>query len=1297
MLLLNNPYLNADAIIAELQQLMHKENKQGKSPLEILQNKLKTNYFTKDMTHRDVLRELNSPRFATFPRLKYVLTTIFNQQIHFPELEKYHDIPSAISFKSLNNQYGYFEHDLSALYHQLNDACRKTAILIERQAHDPAMAYKLIVLFYNPDLSEQDNFQHISVAFRNLIKMKQDKTIEKPYHDAFITALHAFPKCSQVKNIQGWKSFIRTKGFQTLKIFSECAIHREPFVTIQQAQQYLLEKKYPRALEHPALANICKKMLISEAGFNDGLKFIKSGWPKKRHDNLPNLQVTDKSGVYVWVKLPPQDMRALYLGNAIPGCCQHIDGHSSQCVKDGISLSDNGFYVLLKAKKNQTTAPCLIDEQINDKEFEIVGQSYAWISQNHNLCLDSIEWNPQRVSVSVIHELMLEFSQQVFQSAPCIRYIHVGKGGQTPQNLFPDAEFSESMKQGEAYGDATYQYQIASTLPSEILESLRQRLSHYPEPFQKTLLYLAPYFAIDEITQLPDALIQIDANIVATLPNRFIDIYFKAPLHLNDFTEIRALERSPMSTFRKIWNSDSPEDIIHWLPSIPESERLDVLKPWIKSHSFSLNTILPLLPANERLQALQILSNDGLNDCHRSISNETTVQQILDCLPQKDILPALLFPNRFGKNGVQQAIPYPKTLQVILQYLNKAEQILALKPTGEFPISSLSFAASYPASLAMILPLYTIQDRLNERHILRLALQYPESLQMLLLGLPTPSVLEAITQLHYNKSTLLGEAIKYPEALSILLSQPGIEASLSQKRLIEYLDLSRTHPEAFVMFLEIIPPEQRLECISKVELIENTPYLEIIFNHLPKAHQQALLQHSNFKGHHFLFHLCKHPQSLIHIVEQHPHIDLRPVLSEYDAFGNNVLHRVASNASALQLILKLYPEDQRERAVKHVNKAHISCLENALLDAASLQMVLDFYPPEKQQAIFKMHQHHFLYHAAPHPESLRILLNLVMENERYDIVRMQSPFNKCCLNNPDIHPNTLQMLLELYPPDKKYSAILESDLFNSNILTHALQRPALFHVLLNNLEPKDILRAIHETNKRTGQPYIHSILQDASLLQDLLAHLPMPELQLAAVKDMFIPSRLSKETLEMILNVIPQQLIIEILSGQSLLLAMYHPKLLKMRLDNIPASDRLHELSQRSPNQKTYLELARYQPESFQIILDTLPPLITMALLERKLDLKHHAHEVIFSLQSLQQFISKIQPVTDEKKLHPFVEALIQNEKIEEKLELLLENASHQSFFKMPQRETILQSIHELDDYWSSRILSTPSIGFRKK
>ena len=58
-------------------------------------------------------------------------------------------------------------------------------------------------------------------------------------------------------------------------------------------------------------------------------------------------------------------------------------------------------------------------------------------------CLDSIEWNKDRVTTDVIKDLMSKFSKEIFTENPTIKYLTVGEGGQ-PVGIYPQALYLKS-------------------------------------------------------------------------------------------------------------------------------------------------------------------------------------------------------------------------------------------------------------------------------------------------------------------------------------------------------------------------------------------------------------------------------------------------------------------------------------------------------------------------------------------------------------------------------------------------------------------------------------------------------------------------------------------------------------------------------------------------------------------------------------------------------------------------------------------------------------------------------------
>lgn len=205
--------------------------------------------------------------------------------------------------------------------------------------------------------------------------------------------------------------------------------------------------------EDPELALLFIKFNKAIEHFNFALDLYKKF---KKTDNLPNiiLDCGDKtiddnlkySGYFI-VKLPCDDKHALLLGD-ITNCCQRIGGHAIDCVIDGVTKQDHGFYVLLKKINPKSKELPLIDGKINYTQFKIVGQSYCWISASGNLVLDSwenLKTKAEKLAVDqrwempitdhIIANVLPVYAKEIAKALPNITSINIGIGGETPLQL----------------------------------------------------------------------------------------------------------------------------------------------------------------------------------------------------------------------------------------------------------------------------------------------------------------------------------------------------------------------------------------------------------------------------------------------------------------------------------------------------------------------------------------------------------------------------------------------------------------------------------------------------------------------------------------------------------------------------------------------------------------------------------------------------------------------------------------------------------------------------------------------
>lgn len=539
MLYLNNPLLTHEGIISFFEKNVigkeHPAASKAPSPLRQFQNKLKSIFFEqmdKSASAESVVTQLETDaRFTTnYPKLKQVLKILFSltdtdakttalQTLKTIEGSDWNTFKANAQWDELNDQYGYF-NSVSAehrdLFIKLAVACRAMIVLFEKNnTPDDTMAYsyayKLMALYVDPDhLSTLDT---LSKDIHNLVnQVNSDK--EHPFHEALLVKLEPLPHARALSDKAGWRKLVKKEGinaFQFLLMAQriEEKIAAQPHETHKRAPKDLKEAtamamlcRYNRISESPAFAELCHRYKVPEHRFNHCLDYIAEvpGWPKKDHDAIPDITVTGQAeaeGLY-WVKLPITDKRALILGD-ITDCCQSIDGHSEPCVKNAVSLPDNGLYVLVKQRK-KGNPPLTLGGEINDKDFKIIGQSYVWRSMTGNLCLDSIECLSDEVSDVAIQRIITDFSHQVLNNNPAIKYVTVGCGGKTPQGLFENAAIPEMMRQGYSYGDADTQYCIAKkSLP---LDSAQQeaRQAEFSGLPQDWINYLTPYMTEHDAT-----------------------------------------------------------------------------------------------------------------------------------------------------------------------------------------------------------------------------------------------------------------------------------------------------------------------------------------------------------------------------------------------------------------------------------------------------------------------------------------------------------------------------------------------------------------------------------------------------------------------------------------------------------------------------------------------------------------------------------------------------------------------------------------------------------------------------
>ena len=447
------PTLSEGTKLTPLQQ----EKKEARDAAAEAIKKADFNFITVNPLHSGEFRNLlRSVKNTDLERLLYGNTTDVLEKTR--QSSRYEmPTPEAIraQFETLNREYGYFDETSLETFIQLFKASKLIADFVEENnAADNAVAYlhayKMMVLF-KTDLKSP--FSRINQYIE-----KHWKGTFKAIHDALVLAI---PKnIPPLQHLAEWQGLIMQHGNKALSLFQQAQAiepHLEGPMTLSAVQKAVAKTKYKQHAINPELALLCGQYHVSEENFDKCLAI-----KPKQKDQLPEVMV-DGAPLghpgYCLVKLPIGDPRAYILGH-ITNCCQSIGGDSEQCVIDGITRENNGFYVLLKANP-RAHERAVIDGKINYANHAIVGQGYAWLSELDNLTFDSWENLTPSTDDNVIVDLLGAFAQACFEKKPSIGRITIGVGGKTPKAYAVETPYPEKIAEGFNYGDAYQQATIA--------------------------------------------------------------------------------------------------------------------------------------------------------------------------------------------------------------------------------------------------------------------------------------------------------------------------------------------------------------------------------------------------------------------------------------------------------------------------------------------------------------------------------------------------------------------------------------------------------------------------------------------------------------------------------------------------------------------------------------------------------------------------------------------------------------------------------------------------------------------
>ena len=168
-----------------------------------------------------------------FRKLRQMISNLIKS---FPELL------NAFKLRHMKKRSLYIIRDehasLAAMLHAMTQ-------LVERQADDDEMAYKLMVLF--PQLDEfSDHAECLNAISGKFNSISKPVKAQKPYHRVFVTELGNFPSFETQEKINAWRAFIVKEKFDALAFFADCNSFESVPETIKAAKSTQLNTDFHR-------------------------------------------------------------------------------------------------------------------------------------------------------------------------------------------------------------------------------------------------------------------------------------------------------------------------------------------------------------------------------------------------------------------------------------------------------------------------------------------------------------------------------------------------------------------------------------------------------------------------------------------------------------------------------------------------------------------------------------------------------------------------------------------------------------------------------------------------------------------------------------------------------------------------------------------------------------------------------------------------------------------------------------------------------------------------------------------
>jgi len=786
-------------------------------------------------------------------------------------------------------------------------------------------------------------------------------------------------------------------------------------VTLKEAMSIHAQCQFDRTQDDEEFSAICHRYKrVNEPTFNACLNYMDSSsprWPKKTGDTIPEIIIRGEGDAegYVWLKLPHGDKRALILGD-ITDCCQSISGHSERCVKDAVSRQNNGLYVLLK-RRSKEAHPLLVDNQINDTHFDIIGQSYVWKSATNNICLDSIECLNNSIPDMALKKILTDFANQLLHAHPDVHVVTVGCGGKTPNDLFSPTTIPEKMREGFAYPDSETQYSIAklsTSMTNEQRLALSTLLAPYKSSFQNSIDYFSYYLRdathfveelevllkkypelVDEFT--PGAmtrLLYVDSSVTI---NDLYPVDFDALDHLSPLENEIALKS--MSVAQMTWRETTPQGVLRALQYVSQDKHLFILKRPFEGGGTVLNNaaydgdskaikaILNIYPEDERFEAVMKPAGDWRwTILHAAAQKYPQHEQIacltaiLDALPINQRFEAVIARNIFGESifftFLTACHDNLESLKAVLDQLPENQRLSALQQKNDKGITALSRVVSKPTFLM------TIITSLPEEEQFTIVQKYS-------VFFTSPQLLLEMKNIWHNKLTRMSETISSQDFSGIKQQVTHATTLAELKKAINTVNMSMEKPSLDVLLNRAIDDPASIR-----ELLSN-----VSDNQLMEA-----LKKTNEDGETLLHLSMENPDSLTALLKALPVHERLHVLRETDNKGISVLHRSAEFPEALIAILSALPSEQRIEVFKERNEYE--------------QTVLHILYPVSSEEILQLKA---------------MLGTLPNEQDRLEVLKEKDILGSDILHAHQSISECIAAVLSYYPENKRLQALTEEN------------------------------------------------------------------------------------------------------------------------------------------------------------------------------------------------------------------------------------------------------------------------------